>query len=247
MSDPNALSLVYGRHACRAVLQQRAKSVQAVWVLKGLELDFLDLVRQANVPIHTASAGDLDKRCEGGVHQGICLSVAPRAPEGEDALWHRLASAESQPLLLVLDGVQDPRNLGACLRTAEVAGCLAVVTPRDKAAPLTATARKASVGAAERLPLIRVGNLARTLDTLADHGVWRVGAAGEADQPHTAIDFRVPTALVMGAEGRGLRRLTRQKCDQMARIPLTGEAGSLNVSVACGVLLFEANRQRAGL
>lgn len=244
MSDKVELSVVYGRHACRAVLQQRPHCVQRVWIYRGADLDLLDVAENLGVAIEAVTLAELDERSEGGVHQGVCLAVTPRAPEVEDSLWQRLINAETAPLILVLDGIQDPRNLGACLRTAEAAGCLAVVTPRDKSAPLSAAARKASVGAAERLPLIRVGNLARVLDALADHGLWRIGAAGEAQLRHTAVDFRLPTALVMGAEGRGLRQLTRKKCDQLARIPLRGEAGSLNVSVAAGVLLFEAARQR---
>ncbi|MEM9605448.1 MAG: 23S rRNA (guanosine(2251)-2'-O)-methyltransferase RlmB [Pseudomonadota bacterium] len=237
-------SLVYGRHACAAVLDQRPRSVKRLWVQAGLTLDLVERAAAAGITVASASQSALDARCDGGVHQGVCLAVVPRDPEGEDSLWHRLGAVEATPLVLVLDGVQDPRNLGACLRTAEAAGCLAVVTPRDKAAPLSAAARKASVGAAERMPLVRVGNLARTLDTLADHGVWRVGAAGEARVAHTEVDLAVPTALILGAEDRGLRRLTRQKCDHLVHIPMWGAAGSLNVSVAAGVLLFEAVRQR---
>lgn len=248
MSGDDALSRVYGRHAAHALLQRRAKSVRAAWVLDSLadsDEPVFNALRQADVPVQRVAADKLNALCEGGVHQGICLDVVPLAAEGEPALWRLLDNIETAPLVLVLDGVQDPRNLGACLRTAEAAGCLAVVIPRDKSAPLSATARKAAVGAAERVPLVRVGNLARTLDTLAEYGLWRVGAAGEAEQVHTAVDFCVPTALVMGAEGRGLRRLTRDRCDLLTRIPLVGEAGSLNVSVAAGVLLFEAARQRA--
>ena len=247
MSQHDELSRVYGRHACLAVLQQRPQSVRAIWLLDGIEASagpLIDAAGRSGVVASRVRADELDRLCGDGVHQGVCLDVVPRAAEGEDALWRHLEKTAGVPLVLVLDGVQDPRNLGACIRTAEAAGCLAVVTPRDKSAPLSAAARKAAVGAAERVPLVRVGNLARTLDTLADHGLWRVGAAGEATLDHTAVDFNAPTALVMGAEGRGLRRLTRERCDLLTRIPIVGQAGSLNVSVAAGVLLFEAARQR---
>lgn len=249
MTQRDELSRIYGRHACLAVLQQRPRSVRAIWLLDGLDGSDGAVVEAAlasGVTVTRVRADKLDSLADGGVHQGVCLEVVPRAAEGEDALWRHLenAPADRPALVLVLDGVQDPRNLGACIRTAEAAGCLAVVTPRDKSAPLSAAARKSAVGAAERVPLVRVGNLARTLDTLADHGLWRVGAAGEATLDHTGVDFREPTALVLGAEGRGLRRLTRERCDLLARIPMVGQAGSLNVSVAAGVLLFEAARQR---
>ncbi|MFO8156478.1 MAG: 23S rRNA (guanosine(2251)-2'-O)-methyltransferase RlmB, partial [Thiohalospira sp.] len=145
---------------------------------------------------------------------------------------------------LALDGIQDPHNLGACLRTAEAAGAAGVIAPRDRAAGLTATARKVATGAAERLPFYQVTNLARTLKELGAAGLFIVGAAGETDTNLYEVDLTGPLILVLGAEERGLRRLTRENCDVVARLPMAGEAESLNVSVAAGVCLFEAARQR---
>jgi len=146
---------------------------------------------------------------------------------------------------LVLDGVTDPHNLGACLRSAEAAGVQFVIVPKDNSASLTPTVVKVACGAAEVLPLVRVTNLSRTLEWLQSQGVWLVGAAGEAEQDHYQMNLTGPLAIVMGAEGKGLRRLTRERCDSLIRIPMMGEVSSLNVSVASGICLFEALRQRS--
>jgi 23S rRNA (guanosine2251-2'-O)-methyltransferase len=150
------------------------------------------------------------------------------------------------PLLLILDGVTDPHNLGACLRTADAAGAHAVIIPKDRAATLDSVARKVAAGAAEFIPVASVTNLARTLEALKQRGVWIVGTEGEATQSLYSADFKRPLALVLGAEGSGMRRLTREKCDFLVRIPMAGHMESLNVSVAAGIVLFEALRQRAG-
>jgi 23S rRNA (guanosine2251-2'-O)-methyltransferase len=171
----------------------------------------------------------------------VIAEVAAPAFAGEDAL-ERPATPER--LLLALDGVQDPHNLGACLRTAEAVGVDAVIIPRDRSASLTAVARKAAAGSAERVPVIAVTNLARTLERLQTLGYWLTGLAGEATETLYEVDFTGPTVLVMGAEGEGLRRLTRERCDRLVRIPMQGKAESLNVSVATAVCLYEAFRQR---
>jgi 23S rRNA (guanosine2251-2'-O)-methyltransferase len=155
-----------------------------------------------------------------------------------------LDRAEGPPLLLMLDGVTDPHNLGACLRTADAAGVQAVIIPKDKSASLNATVRKVACGAAEVIPLVAVTNLARTLEKLKKRGLWVVGTAGEAEQDVYDVDMTGPTVLVMGAEGKGMRRLTRELCDFLVRLPMSGSVSSLNVSVATGVCLFEAVRQR---
>ncbi|MDQ2695720.1 MAG: 23S rRNA (guanosine(2251)-2'-O)-methyltransferase RlmB, partial [Pseudomonadota bacterium] len=155
-----------------------------------------------------------------------------------------LAQTAGAPLLLVLDQVQDPHNLGACLRSADAAGVAAVIAPADRAAGLTATVRKVACGAAETVPFVAVTNLARALRRLQDQGLWIVGGAGEAEKNLYETDLTGPTAIVLGAEGKGLRRLTRECCDVLARIPLAGRVESLNVAVAAGVFLFEAVRQR---
>ncbi|MCB1854974.1 MAG: 23S rRNA (guanosine(2251)-2'-O)-methyltransferase RlmB, partial [Halieaceae bacterium] len=147
-------------------------------------------------------------------------------------------------LLLVLDGVTDPHNLGACLRSADAAGVDAVIVPRDRAADLSPVSRKVACGAAEVVPFVRVTNLARTLQALKERGVWLYGTAGEAQQSLYASDLTLPLALVMGAEGAGMRRLTREQCDFLVSLPMAGSVSSLNVSVASGICLFEARRQR---
>jgi 23S rRNA (guanosine2251-2'-O)-methyltransferase len=163
---------------------------------------------------------------------------------GENMLDELLERGEGPALLLVLDGVTDPHNLGACLRTADAAGAQAVIVPKDKSATLNATVRKVACGAAEVIPLVAVTNLARTLEKLQKKGLWVVGTAGEAEQMIYQLDMTGPTVLVMGAEGKGMRRLTREHCDYLAKLPMGGSVSSLNVSVATGVCLFEAVRQR---
>lgn len=155
-----------------------------------------------------------------------------------------LIEGAGQPLLLVLDCLQDPHNLGACLRTADAAGVTAVIVPKDKSAPLSETVARVSCGASESVPIVRVTNLARTMDELKKLGVWFVGTADEATQSLYDIDFKGPMGIVMGAEGTGMRRLTQERCDFLVRIPMAGKVECLNVSVACGVCLFEAVRQR---
>ena len=155
-----------------------------------------------------------------------------------------LVEAKDTPFLLILDGVTDPHNLGACLRNADAAGIDAVIVPKDNAASITAAVSKVACGAAEVMPLFQVTNLARTMKQLQQKGIWLFGAAGEANCGLYEADLKGPMALVMGAEGQGLRRLTREQCDTLISIPMTGYVSSLNVSVATGICLFEAVRQR---
>jgi len=155
-----------------------------------------------------------------------------------------LLEGKENPLVLILDCIQDPHNLGACLRTADAAGCALVMMPKDKSAPITETVRRVACGGAESVPIARVTNLARAMDKLKDHGIWIVGTADEATQSLYAMDLKGPTAIVMGAEGEGMRRLTGEKCDFLAKLPMAGKVECLNVSVATGVCLFEVVRQR---
>jgi len=171
-------------------------------------------------------------------------AVRPLKPWDEHDLAAELSEIEDA-LLLVLDGVTDPHNLGACLRTADAAGAQAVIIPKDRAAVVDGVVRKVAAGAAEFVPVASVTNLARTLEMLKERGIWVVGADGEAQQTLYAADLKRPLALVLGAEGSGMRRLTRESCDFLVRIPMAGRVESLNVSVAAGVALFEARRQRA--
>jgi len=238
---------VYGVHAVEALLRHHPKRVKQLWLAEGRQdprvQALVQLAEAARVPVGQRERRELDEWAE-GVHQGVVAEVSPSQVWGENFLDELLARGESVPLLLVLDGVTDPHNLGACLRTADAAGVQAVIVPRDKSATLNATVRKVACGAAEVIPLVAVTNLARTLEKLQQQGLWVVGTAGEATQEIYDLDLRGPTVLVMGAEGKGMRRLTREHCDYLARLPMGGSVSSLNVSVATGVCLFEAVRQR---
>lgn len=239
---------IYGIHAVEALLQQGAGRVDSLWVQQGRRdqrmQQLVDLAAAEGISIREVPRRELDQQVTGR-HQGVMASAraAQVLPEGELPLL--LDGLDSVPLLLVLDGVTDPHNLGACLRSADAAGAHAVIAPKDNAAPLNATVRKVACGAAETIPYIQVTNLARTLQTLQQRGIWITGTAGEAEQSLYQADLTGPTALVMGAEGKGLRRLTRERCDFLVKLPMAGAVSSLNVSVATGVCLFEAVRQRS--
>ncbi|MGE8406524.1 MAG: 23S rRNA (guanosine(2251)-2'-O)-methyltransferase RlmB [Pseudomonas sp.] len=242
------LEKIYGVHAVEALLRHHPKRVKQIWLSEGRSEPrvqaLLELATQNRVAVGQAERRELDAWVE-GVHQGVVADVSPSQVWGEAMLEELLDRTESVPLLLVLDGVTDPHNLGACLRTADAAGALAVIVPKDKSATLTAAVRKVACGAAEVIPLVAVTNLARTLEKLQQRGLWIVGTAGEAEQELYQHDMTGPTVLVMGAEGKGMRRLTREHCDYLVKLPMAGSVSSLNVSVATGVCLFEAVRQRS--
>ncbi|MCC5856982.1 MAG: 23S rRNA (guanosine(2251)-2'-O)-methyltransferase RlmB [Ectothiorhodospiraceae bacterium] len=240
---------IYGVHAVRAALKYDPAHVVEAWLESGRHDQRMarvrDALRRAGVTTHLVRRRELDALTGGGVHQGVVIRYQGPPPQDQEDLEALLEGLESAPLLLVLDQVQDPHNLGACLRTADGAGVHAVVVPRDRAVGLTPTVHKVASGAAGRVPFFQVTNLARCLDMLKQRGVWLVGADGEAEQSLFELDLTGPVAVVMGAEGEGLRRLTREACDFLARIPMAGPVGSLNVSVATGILLYEAVRQRS--
>jgi 23S rRNA (guanosine2251-2'-O)-methyltransferase len=240
---------VFGLHAVRALLERSSERVDTLLVQAGRRddrlLDIVHLAERAGVPVETCAAVQLDTLCPGARHQGVVARVRVAGTLGEGALDELLEQTGGPSLLLALDGVQDPHNLGACLRTADAAGAAAVIVPRDRAAGLSATVRKVASGAAEHVPLIHVVNLARTLRGLRDRGYWIVGADAAAERTVYEADLKGPLVIVTGAEGSGLRRLTREHCDLLVRIPMSGTVASLNVSVATGVLLFEALRQRS--
>ncbi|MGP0172253.1 23S rRNA (guanosine(2251)-2'-O)-methyltransferase RlmB [Pseudomonas sp. NCHU5208] len=242
------LEKVYGVHAVEALLRHHPKRVKQLWLAESRQAPriqpMLELAAQHRVPVGHKERQELDEWAE-GVHQGVVAEVSPSQVWGENMLDELLERSEGVPLLLVLDGVTDPHNLGACLRTADAAGALAVIVPKDKSATLNATVRKVACGAAEVIPLVAVTNLARTLEKLQKKGLWVVGTAGEAEQELYQLDMTGPTVLVMGAEGKGMRRLTREHCDYLVKLPMGGSVSSLNVSVATGVCLFEAVRQRS--
>lgn len=238
---------IFGIHAVQALLERQPQRFQQVFVLKGREDRRLQPLIQSleaqGIAVQVATRQWLDEASEGAVHQGILAQVKPGRQYQEGDLPDLLEKIE-QPLILILDGVTDPHNLGACLRSADAAGVDAVIVPKDRSAALNATAKKVACGAAETVPLIRVTNLARTMRLLQEYHVWIVGTAGEAD--HTLYQSKMTggMALVMGAEGEGMRRLTREHCDELISIPMAGSVSSLNVSVATGICLFEAVRQR---
>ncbi len=237
----------YGLHTIGALLQRHPERVLRVWLQQGREdsraVHIEQLARAAGKPIERIAADRLAARAGNVVHQGVLAEVIAMDPWAESQLLAAIQAA-TNPLLLALDGVQDPHNLGACLRTADACGVLALIVPRDRAAPLNATARKSASGAAETTPVVTVTNLSRTLSLLKEAGLWIVGADADADQTAAQVDLTGPRVLVMGAEGRGLRALTRRHCDWLARLPSRGAVESLNVSVAAGMLLYEALRQR---
>ncbi|WP_341960304.1 23S rRNA (guanosine(2251)-2'-O)-methyltransferase RlmB [Pseudomonas sp. RC10] len=242
------LEKIYGVHAVEALLRHHPKRVKQIWLAEGRSDPrvqvLIDLAAQNRVAVGQAERREMDAWVE-GVHQGVVADVSPSQVWGEAMLDELLDRTEGPPLILVLDGVTDPHNLGACLRTADAAGALAVIVPKDKSATLTPTVRKVACGAAEVIPLVAVTNLARTLEKLQQRGLWVVGTAGEAEQELYQQDLTGPTILIMGAEGKGMRRLTREHCDYLVRLPMAGSVSSLNVSVATGVCLFEAMRQRS--
>jgi 23S rRNA (guanosine2251-2'-O)-methyltransferase len=202
-----------------------------------------EIANKSNIPVVRRSRADMDKYVS-GVHQGVILVCRAREQKGEDCLEEIVRNCSESVLLLVLDCVTDPHNLGACMRSAAAMGADAVIAPRDKAVGLTSAARKAASGATERVPFIQVTNLVRSLKSLKQSGVWVIGAAVDGGEPLDKTDLDRPVALVMGAEGSGLRHLTRKTCDHLAYIPIGQDQNSLNVSVAAGICLYEARRQR---
>ncbi len=238
---------IYGIHAVKAVLEREPERFIEAMVLKGRQderlMPILNDLQAMGVSIQQMGRKALDDKARGANHQGVIARVKPAKQLNEHDL-DAIVAKHDQPLLLVLDGVTDPHNLGACLRNADAAGVAAVIVPKDKSAPLTATVSKVACGAAETVPLVRVTNLARTMRALQEQGVWFVGTAGEATHDIYEAKLTGPLAIVMGAEGDGMRRLTRETCDDLIKIPMAGSVSSLNVSVASGVCLFEAVRQR---
>ncbi len=243
MSDKE---IVFGLHAATHVLKTAPERVLAAFVQDGRADQRLEQVHEAlavcGCHITTLPRPKLDRMSAGGRHQGIILEVRGSAALGESDLMELVEQAGDRVFLLVLDGVQDPRNLGACLRVADGAGVTAVIAPKNRAAGLTVSARKVASGAA--VPFVQVTNLARSLRALKDTGIWLVGTSDQATDSLYASNLTGPLAIVLGGEEKGIRRLTRETCDALIAIPMSGPVNSLNVSVAAGVVLFEAVRQR---
>lgn len=237
-----------GIHAVQAALDYSPEKIRRVWI-DGQRQDarlkpVLDALSAQGIAVETIDRKKLERMADGKNHQGIVVAVELPAMHSEDALKQAVEGLSEPAFFLVLDQVQDPHNLGACLRTADAFGVHGVIVTKDNAAGITPTVCKVASGAAETIPVYQVTNLARTLRWLKEQGIWVAGAAGEAEQSLFAVDLNMPLALVMGAEGSGMRHLTRQHCDFLLKIPMVGHVESLNVSVAAGVMLYEAFRQR---
>ena len=238
---------VFGLHAVEALLQRQVDRVDMLYIQQTRADERVKAMQQlaelAGVTCSLVPRDELD-RLVSGRHQGVVAKVRPARVLRERDLDVLLDRLSYQPLLLVLDGITDPHNLGACLRTADAAGVDAVIAPKDNSASLNATVSKVACGAAEVVPFVQVTNLARTLRDLQQRGIWLIGTAGEAEIELYQADLKGAIAVVMGAEGKGLRRLTREHCDHLVKLPMAGSVSSLNVSVATGICLFEAVRQR---
>ena len=238
--------IVYGLHAAQSTLKHQGDTVKTIYFdhrRRDQRLQqVLQLAKNLDIPCIPASKEELQKKSDSEQHQGIVIETLDR--EQQQSLEDLLDNLQEPPLLLILDGVTDPHNLGACLRTADAAGVHAVIYPKDKSASINATVRKVACGAAEVMPVYPVTNLARCMEQLQQRGIWIVGTAGEAEQNLYDMKLAGPLALVMGAEGKGLRRLTREHCDYLTKLPMAGSVSSLNVSVATGICLFEIVRQR---
>ena len=238
---------IYGTHAVRELVGTDPGRIRSLKVAAGRRTREVAAIvtqaRNASIRVDTVERAALSRLAGVGSHQGIlaeCHAVRPAS----EAVFERRFESFSQPLLLALDHIEDPRNLGACLRSAEAAGVDAVLVPRRRSAPLSGVAAKAASGAMEHLFIVEVANLARRLDWLRERGVWIVGGTAEGDVKHTDVPFEGAIAIVVGSEAKGLRHLTQQRCDYLAQIPLAGKVSSLNVAAATSILLFEALRQR---
>lgn len=251
MSD---LEWVYGIHAVENLLQQQPERIKEIRFQEGRDDKKIkrlgQLCRDKSVVSRVVARREIDQLFkhsqERVVHQGVVAYAKMTRAQEESELYSLVENLTEPALLIVLDGITDPHNLGACLRSADAAGAHALIMPKDKSAPLNATVSKVACGAAESLPVYSVTNLARTLKKLQEKGVWIFGTAGEAEQTLYEQDLTIPSAIVMGAEGEGMRRLTREQCDFLVKLPMAGVVSSLNVSVATGIALYEAVRQRSG-
>ncbi len=245
-----SLAKIFGVHAAQSALDYSPEKVNQAWVDQKRQDERLQgLVKglgQRGINIQKADRKQLDSLSKGANHQGIILEVEMPAMRSENDLKSVVEGAKQVPFWLILDHIQDPHNLGACLRTADAAGVQGVIVTKDQAVGITPTVCKVASGAAETVPVYQVTNISRTIAWLKEQGIWVVGAAGEADKTIYETDINMPLALVMGAEEKGMRRLTREQCDFLVKIPMQGSVDSLNVSVAAGVLIYEAFRQRLG-
>ncbi len=241
---------IYGIHALKAIIEKNPERIIEVYALKGRDdkrmNELLNGLRNFGISVQFANRQTLDKKANGENHQGVIAKVKPAKQYNENDLMNIIEQRKAlgkAVFLLLLDGVTDPHNLGACLRSADAAGVDAVIVPKNNSCDLNGVVRKVACGAAETVPLVTVTNLARTMKQLQDEQIWIVGTAGETDTSIFNAKLKGNIALVMGAEGDGMRRLTREHCDELVKIPMQGSVSSLNVSVATGICLFEVLRQ----
>jgi 23S rRNA (guanosine2251-2'-O)-methyltransferase len=242
------ITLITGIHAVESALKNDADNISQVWIAENKRnqrvKELIHHAEKRGLIAHRTDMATLDKLAKTRQHQGVVAKYNAPASYTEDDLMALLEKLQDTPLLLVLDGVTDPHNLGACLRTAEGAGVHAVIAPKDNAVGLTPAARKVASGAAETVPFVQVTNLVRSMEKIKKLGIWFIGTSDKASGDLYTQNFKTPTAIVMGAEGKGLRRLTEAHCDELISIPMAGQVSSLNVSVATGVCLYEVVRQR---
>jgi 23S rRNA (guanosine2251-2'-O)-methyltransferase len=250
-SDKDSQDLIYGPNAVLEALRAGKRQIETITILESARPDrlkpLIDLAREKGVPVHRVPRLDLDRTLGDVRHQGVIARVAAARYADADELLDQLETkvgTADPPLVLALDGVEDPRNMGSILRTAECAGAHGIFIAERRAVGLTSVVAKVAAGALEYVPVARVTNLVRLIDQLKERNIWVVGAAAEAKQSYTDWDWKLPAAIVLGSEGHGLHRLVREHCDTLVRIPVVGKLESLNVSVAAGVLLYEVRRQR---
>ncbi len=239
---------IVGRNPVIEYLQSGSQGVERIYIAERNRhariRQIIAMAERVGVPIKYCARRELDRLEPSLPHQGVIAVVRSAHYSDLSSILSNIRRNEDNALLVMLDGIQDPRNFGAILRTAEAANADAVIIPKDRAVGITTAVHKASAGASVHIPIVRVTNLARTLDTLKDAGIWVAGAAGDASCLYTDADFSVPLCLVLGSEGAGIRRLVKQKCDYLVHLPMLGKIASLNVSVAGGILLYEVVRQR---
>jgi 23S rRNA (guanosine2251-2'-O)-methyltransferase len=250
-TEPGGVNQIYGLVPVLEALRAGSKRLEQITIAEGARherlRELLDLAKQAKIPVHRAPRLALDRVLPGATHQGIIARTAAATYKDADELLDELSAqvgTANPPLVLGLDAIEDPRNLGAILRTAECAGVSGVFIPERRAVGLTATVAKAAAGALEHVAVARVTNLVQLIEQLKQRNIWVIGAASDGTSDYTQWDWTVPSALFLGGEGTGLHRLVRERCDALVSIPLRGRIESLNVSVAAGVILYEALRQR---
>lgn len=239
---------IVGRNPVIEHLRRGTQTVEEIWIAERTTdsriQQIITMAAEAGVSIKRCTRRELDRREPSVPHQGVIAFISPTSYSDLSSILTKIERSEQNALLIILDNLQDPRNLGAILRTADAVNVDAVIIPKNRAVGITAAVHKASAGASTYVPIIKVTNIAHTIDTLKNRGIWVTGAAEDASCLYTDADFSVPLCLVLGSEDKGIRRLVKQKCDYLVHLPMLGKIGSLNVSVAAGILLYEVIRQR---